>query len=140
MHGLLSIQGRLGKQPFRQVTLLYRRHHSIAQQGQDSSEEEEEEDNEYDLTDKFIAEEGEDEEGEDEEGSEGGRRRKHKHKRRREKSAELDDDDYQLLADNQVTVSILCLDSPRKFFCMRTGRAMQQVAAKYYRKIEEGRG
>ena len=72
---------------------------------QDSSEEEEEEDNEYDLTDKFIAQE--DEEDEEGDGSEQEKRRKHRHKRRREKSPELDDDDYQLLAENQVTVCML---------------------------------
>lgn len=79
---------------------------STLQQKDSSEEEEEEEDNEYDLTDKFIAQEDEDEEGEEEDGSKEGKRRRHKHKRRRDKSAELDDDDYQLLADNQVTVSL----------------------------------
>ena len=73
-------------------------------QAADSSEEEED-NNEYDLDDKFIAQEGEDEEDEDDEGI-GGERRKKRHKRRREKSPELDDEDYQLLEDNQVTVSI----------------------------------
>ena len=74
-------------------------------QDKDSSEEEADDDNEYDLTDKFIARE--DEEEEDGDVSEGERERKRRHKRRRERSPELDEEDYQLLEDNQVTVRLL---------------------------------
>ena len=70
---------------------------------QDSSEEEEEGDNEYDLTDKFLADDGEEEEGN---ASEGEKERRRRHKRRRERSPELDEEDYELLEENQVTVSL----------------------------------
>lgn len=76
-------------------------------QDQDSSEEEEDGDNEYDLTDKFIAREDEDDEDGEGGDSDGEREAKRRHKRRREKSAELDEEDYQLLEDNQVTVRTL---------------------------------
>lgn len=55
------------------------------------------------MTDKFIAQE--DEEEEDGNASEGEKERRRRHKRRRDRSPELDEEDYELLEENQVTVS-----------------------------------
>lgn len=76
---------------------------TVPPQREDSSEEDEEGENEYDLTDKFIAGEDEDD---DDSPFEGQQNRRRRHKRRRLKTPELDEDDYQLLEDNQVTVRL----------------------------------
>jgi len=66
---------------------------------------ESEEEGDYDLTDKFIAAEDDDEE----EGGEGtGTVRRKKKKKRRRESLELEDEDYDLLEENQVTVRSCC--------------------------------
>ncbi len=76
-----------------------------------AAEEEGEEENDYDLTDKFLAD-GEDEgkggsggeEGEEdgEGGEEGAKKRR---KKRRREALQLEEEDYDLLEENQVTVS-----------------------------------
>ncbi len=67
-----------------------------------SAEDEGEEGDDYDLTDKFLA----DEEDEDKEGSgdEGGEAAKRKRKKRRRSELQLEEEDYDLLEENQVTV------------------------------------
>lgn len=76
-----------------------------------AAEEEGEEENDYDLTDKFLAD-GEDEgKGgsggeEDEEDGEGGEEgAKKRRKKRRREALQLEEEDYDLLEENQVTVS-----------------------------------
>lgn len=72
-----------------------------------AAEEEGEEEDGYDLTDKFLADEAEDGDkaggsGEEGEGSEEGAKKRRK-KRRRE-ALQLEEEDYDLLEENQVTV------------------------------------
>ena len=69
------------------------------------SSDEEEGGNEYDMTDKFIAPEGEEEGGEESESDEEGGRRKKKKRRRREVE-ELDEEDYALLEEQGVRVDV----------------------------------
>ena len=71
----------------------------------DSSEEEEEGNDEYDYADNFLAREDEEEEQPDDSDGERERKRR-KRKRRRERALQLDNEDYELLEENQVTVRI----------------------------------
>lgn len=69
----------------------------------DSSEEEEDGENEYEA-DGFLVEEGEDEGGEGEGEDSDQEIRKSSKKKRKKRNFALDEEDYELLEDNQVTV------------------------------------
>lgn len=85
----------------------------------DSSDEEEgSEQNEYEA-DGFVVDEDEGGEGEEDgeggdggEGSDGGVRKRRRKRRRDKRTFALDEEDYELLEDNQVTVRVCCY-----FFC-----------------------
>ena len=73
----------------------------------DSSEEEEEGNDEYDYADNFLAREDEEEEelAEQPEDSDGEKERKRRKRKRRARALQLDNEDYELLEENQVSVS-----------------------------------
>ena len=72
----------------------------------DSSEEEEEGNDEYDFADNFLAREDEEEEelAEQPEDSDGEKERKRRKRKRRARALQLDNEDYELLEENQVSV------------------------------------
>lgn len=72
----------------------------------DSSDEEEEGNDEYDFADNFLAREDEEEEelAEQPEDSNGEKERERRKRKRRARALQLDNEDYELLEENQVSV------------------------------------
>ena len=106
----------------------------------DSSEDEEEGNDEYDFADNFLAREDEEEEelAEQPEDSDGEKERKRRKRKRRARALQLDNEDYELLEENQVSVgahnssaSLQCTP-----YCKATSRVLQLLHLRPWQELK----